>query len=277
MKITKRWLLWLLAPALLAGAARAAEAPLVLGVFPYVSRGQLMEFHAPLKQYLEQQLRRPVDMVTAPNFVDFAERTRKGDYDLVLTAPHLGRLAEVRDGYVRVAKTGHHVYGVFLARRDSGLRSVADLKGRTLMVAQPVSIVYQLAMEELRRNGLEPGRDVTVITTLTHNNSLYAPMRHESDASATGVVLWNTAEADVRAAEVEIGRTPAVPGFMLMANKRLGPALIERIRAAVFAFGKTAEGKAYLAATEFNRFEKIDDRTMKQLDPYTRVLLEPTP
>jgi phosphonate transport system substrate-binding protein len=277
MKTIKKRPLWLALLALIAGVAQAAEAPLVLGVFPYVSRGQLMEFHAPLKQYLEQQLQRPVDMVTAPNFVEFMERTRKGDYDLVLTAPHLGRLAEVRDGYVRVAKTAHHVYGIFLARQDSGIRTIADLKGKTVMIAQPVSIVYQLATEELRRHGLEPGRNVTVITALTHNNSLYAPMRHESDASVTGLVLWNTAEANVRAAEVEIGRTPGVPGFMLMASKRLAPALIERTRAAVFAFGKTPEGKAYLAATEFNRFEKIDDKTMKQLDPYTRILTERAP
>lgn len=276
MKIRKQPF-WAALLILFAGVAHAADAPLVLGVFPYVSRGQLMEYHTPLKLYLEQQLHRPVDMVTAPNFVEFAARTQKGDYDLVLTAPHLGRLAEVRDGYVRVAKTGHQVYGIFLARKDSGIRSIADLKGKTVMMAQPVSIVYQLGVEELRKHGLEPGRDVTVIGSLTHNNALYAPFRHESDASVTGLVLWDNAEPDVRAALAEIGRTPGVPGFMLMANKRLSPALVRHIQAAIFSFQKTEEGKAYFAATEFKRFEKIDDKTMKRLDPYTRVLSEPAP
>lgn len=276
MRIKKRPF-WPALLILLAGIAHATERPLSFGVFPYVSRGQLMEYHTPLKLYLEQQLQRPVDLVTAPNFAEFVARTQRGEYDLVLTAPHLGRLAETRGDYVRVAKTGHQVYGVFLTRKDSGIHRLADLKGKTIMMAQPISIVYQMGVEELRKNGLEPGKDVTIVGSLTHNNALYAPLRHESDASVTGLVLWNNAEPDVRAGLVEIGKTPGVPGFMLMAHKRLTTAQLKRIQAAVFSFQKTKEGKAYLAATEFKQFEKIDDKSMKRLDPYTRVLIEQTP
>jgi phosphonate transport system substrate-binding protein len=275
----KRTIRWIALFALIAASPvlRAAEAPLTLGVFPYVTRGQLMEFHTPLRLYLEKHLQRPVEMVTAPDFVEFMNRTQKGEYDLVLTAPHLGRLAETRDGYVRVAKTGHQVYGVFLARKDSGIRSLTDLKGKTIMMAQPVSIVYQMGVAELRKNGLEPGKDITVIGSRTHNNALYAPARKESDASVTGLVLWTNAEPDLVAQLVEIGRTHGVPGFMVMANKRVPPELVKRIQSALLEFHKTNEGKPYFDATEFKFFEKIDDKSMKQLDPYTRVLTEPAP
>lgn len=261
----------------ISGVASGAEIPLTLGIFPYVSRGQLVEYHTPLKLYLEKQLQQPVELVTAPDFAEFMARTQKGEYDLVLTAPHLGRLAETRDGYLRVAKTTHQVQGIFLARKDSGIRSLADLKGKTIMMAQPISIVYQMGVEQLRKSGLKPGQDVTVIGSRTHNNALYAPARHESDASVTGVVLWKQAEPDVRAALLEIGTTHQVPGFMLMAHKRLSPARIKRIQSAIFNFHKTNEGKFYFEITEFKHFEKIDDKTMKQLDPYTQVLTEPAP
>lgn len=257
--------------------AHGAEAPLVVGVFPYVSRGQLMELHTPLKIYLESQLRRPVDLVTAPDFVEFMNRTQKGESDIILTAPHLGRLAEKRDGYIRVAKTAHQVYGVFLTRKDSGIRSFADLKGKTIMMAQPISIVYQMGVEKLRQNGLVPGRNITVIGSRTHNNALYAPARHESDASVTGLVLWNKAEPDIRAQMMEIGKTRGVPGFMLLANKHLPPDQIKRIQSAVMTLQNTGEGRTYFEATEFKFFEKIDDKTMKRLDPYTRILTEQTP
>jgi phosphonate transport system substrate-binding protein len=124
---------------------------------------------------------------------------------------------------------------------------------------------------------LVPGKDITVIGSLTHNNALYAPVRRESDASATGFVLWDKADPEVRAQLREIGRTPAVPGFMLMANRRLPAELIKRIQSAVLGFDKTNEGKAYFSATEFKHFEKIDDKSMRQLDPYTRVLTQPAP
>jgi phosphonate transport system substrate-binding protein len=189
----------------------------------------------------------------------------------------LGRLAETRDGYVRVVKTGHEVQGIFLTRRDSGIRTLADLKGKTVMIAQPISVIYQMAVDHLQRNGLVPGKDVTVVNTRTHNNALYAPARQETDASVTGILLWNNAEESVRAELAEVGKTRAVPGFTIMANKRLSPALVKRVQTLLLDFEKTPEGKAYFKATDLKSFSKIDDKTMKSLDAYTRILTEPTP
>lgn len=262
---------------LVATFSLASDPPLTFGVFPYVSRGQLMDFHTPLKVYLESRLKRPVDLVTAPDFAEFMNRTQKGEYDLILTAPHMGRLAERRDGYVRLVKTGHEVQGVFLVRRDSGLRKLSDLKGKTIMMAQPVSAVYQMAADHLQRNGLVPGRDVTVINTGTHNNALYAPARREADASVTGTLLWNNADPVIRAELVEIDGTRRVPGFMLMANKRVPPEQVKRIQALLLDFEKTEEGKAYFNVTDLKNFDLIDDKTMKSLDPLTRVFTDPAP
>lgn len=257
--------------------AHGAEPVFVLGVFPYLSRGQLVEFHTPLKVYLETQLRRPVDLVTAPDFVDFATRTRKGEFDLILTAPHLGRLAEMRDGYQRVAMTAHEVQGVFLARKDAPIHAIADLKNRAIVIAQPTSIVYQMAVAQLKKNGLIPGKDITLIDTRTHNNALAAPVRGEADASVTTKVLWNGVDQDIRAQLEVIGATQAVPGHMVMANPRVSAAQLARIQHLLFEFKYTEQGRAYLETTGQKDFIKIDDKLMRQLDPYTRVLTEAAP
>lgn len=268
---------WIAILMLFTGLAHGAPAvpPLVFGVFPYVSPGQLMQFHNPLKIYLESKLQRPVELVTAPDFAGFMKRTQSGEYDLILTAPHLGRLAEQRDGYVRVVKTGHEVQGVFLARRDSAIRSLADLKGKQVMIAQPISIVYQMAIEHLKHIGLVPGKDVTVVTTRTHNNALYGPVQRETEASVTGILLWLNAEANVRSELLEIGRTHPVPGFTIMANKRLPPDQIKRVQALLLNFQNTPEGKTYFQDTDLLGFREIDEKTMKSLDPFTHVLTDP--
>lgn len=267
-----RRLILALVPELFALAAAAAEAPLTLGLFPYVSRGQLMEFHTPLRLYLEHKLKRPVDLVTAPDFAEFMARTRRGEYDLILTAPHMGRLAEKRDGYRRLVMTGHEVQGVFLVRREAPFLRVEDLRGRTIMIAQPISIIHQLALEHLARHNMLPGRDVTLLDTRTHNNALYAPARGEADASVTGILLWINAEPAMREAMREIGRTRPVPGFTLMAHQRLEPELVRKLRRWLLEFGATPEGQAYFQATGLKEFRPIDDKTMKSLDPYTRIL-----
>jgi phosphonate transport system substrate-binding protein len=246
---------------------------LVLGVFPYVSPAQLAAFHTPLKDYLAQSLQRPVTLVTAPDFSSFIERTSQGQYDIIITAPHLGRFAETHDGYKRLAQTGHFVQGIFLARKDSGIRTIGDLRGKTVMIAQPVSIIYQMAVHMLRENGLVPGKSVTILDSRTHNNSMYAPLRGESDASVTGTLLWQVIGKEQRDQMRVIGTTDEAPGFMVMANKRLSSRDVAEIKKLLLDFHNVPGSAPYFAATGYKRFVEIDDRVMKKLDPYTKILL----
>jgi phosphonate transport system substrate-binding protein len=253
---------------LLASPAAPAANSLTLALFPNVSRVQLVEFHTPLKRYLEAELKRPVELVTAPDFLTYARRTLAGEYDLILSAPHIGRLAEKRAGFQRLVMTGHEVQAVFLVQRESPIRELADLKGRTVMIAQPGSIIYQMAVEHLRQHGLVPGRDVTIVETGTHNNALYAPARGEADASATGILLWMNAEPALKAQLRELDRTPGTPGLTLHAHPHVEPALREKIRAALLRFPQTPEGRAYFEQTGLKGFRPIDDQSMKAIDPF---------
>jgi phosphonate transport system substrate-binding protein len=268
--------LLLLAAIVLFGAPAAFcdDKPLVLGVFPYITPGKLMQLHAPLRSYIEQTMGRPVEIVTAPNFDDFVERTRRGDYDIVLTAPHLGRLAQVRDHYIPLVHTAHHVIAVFLARKDSGIRNLGDLRGKTIMIAESTSIVSQLAVETLRRAGIEPGKDITIRPTSTHNNALYAPVRREADASVTGIVLWQKVEPDIKDQMVEIGSSKPAPGFMALANPRLTADQANRLQSALIGFPDTAEGRAYINSTGFKGFVAVTPSVLKEMDPYIAVFLD---
>lgn len=247
--------------------------PLTLGVFPYVTPVQLASFHTPLKDYLARSLQRPVSLVTAPDFESFVERTRQGQYDIIITAPHLGRLAETRDGYKRLAQTRHVVQGIFLTRKASPIQRIEDLKGKRVMVAQQVSIIYQMSEQLLREKGLVPGESVTIIETRTHNNAMQAPLRGEADASVTGTLLWRVLGEEQKGQLRVIGTTEEAPGFMLMANPRLSPQDIAILRNVLLEFHRVAGSEPYFATTGYERFDPIDDRIMKKLDPYTRVLL----
>jgi phosphonate transport system substrate-binding protein len=253
--------------------AKAGDKPeLVFGIFPYVTPAQLMEFHSPLRDYIAKSLRRPVALVTAPDFQSFADRTQQGQYDLILTAPHMGRLAETRDGYKRLVQTGHTVQGIFLARKDSDIYQIEDLKGKRLMMAQPVSLFYQMADQLLRKKGLVPGESITIVETRTHNNAMTAPLRGEADASVTGFLLWQVLGQEHKDQLRVIATTDKQPGFVLMASKRISKQDMNKLMKVLMNFHRLSEGKAYLAATGYGSFKKIDDKTMKSLDPYTRVL-----
>jgi phosphonate transport system substrate-binding protein len=249
--------------------------PLTLGVFPYVTPVQLAAFHTPLKDYLAKSLQRPVTLVTAPDFDSFVERTHLGHYDIIFTAPHLGRLAETRDGYKRLAQTSHTVQGFFLARKDSDIHKIKDLRGKTVMIAQKVSIVYQMAEHTLRENGLVPGESVTIIDTRTHNNAIQAPVRGEADASVTGKLLWYVLDDAQKGPLRVIGTTQEAPGFLVMAHPRLTAQEIKEIKKLLLDFNLKPDSKSYFTTNGFDKFQPVDGRAMKGLDPYIQIFLKP--
>ena len=93
-------------PTLPAAPAAPQGETLTLGVFPYISANQMMEQLSPLCKRIEEALGKKVILVSAPDFMSYVDRTAKGEYDLVLTAAHMGNLAEKRDGWQRVVQSG---------------------------------------------------------------------------------------------------------------------------------------------------------------------------
>ena len=75
--------------------AQPASAALSIGVLPNVSARVLLASYQPMREYFERALRQPVTIVTAPDFRAFAANSLKGEYDIVVTAPNLGRVMQL--------------------------------------------------------------------------------------------------------------------------------------------------------------------------------------
>jgi phosphonate transport system substrate-binding protein len=96
-----------------------AESPLHLGIFPYLNAHKLYRIYMPVKRELEQSLGRPVLLQTAPSYRSFLERTAAGEYDIVVTPPHLALLAEQESNYRRLARARPVLEGVIVVSRIS--------------------------------------------------------------------------------------------------------------------------------------------------------------
>jgi phosphonate transport system substrate-binding protein len=265
---------WLALCLILFSTSALAERQITLGVFPYVSASEIVNHHLPLKRYLERKTGFTYSLVTAPDFATFQERVRAGAYDLALMAPHMGRSAQVQNGYLPLARTMHNVQGVFLARKDSGLQSIKDLRGKRVMLAEPLSLIYQMAMQTLQRNGLKPGLDLTLLETKKHNNAMLAPLRNEADGAVTGNLLWEGLDPESRNQMQVIGTTPKRPGFFMMAHPRLSSAERKAITAALMDFEESPEGQSTFIAKNLKGFGPIEEGELKAMDEYTGVFSE---
>jgi phosphonate transport system substrate-binding protein len=251
--------------------ATANDGTLVFGIYPYLSPNQIAQQFKPLSDHLAAKLGRPVQMVSAPGFAEFVRRTQAGEYDIIFTSPHMGRLAQTRDGYQPAAQTGWRIEIVVLARKDGPVKSLADLKGRSLASGARLSMTYQIIDQALGRHGMALGREVRFIDTASFSNVPDAVMRGEADAGATGTILWERTPADQRDALQVIHQSEPVPGFLVMSHKRLGAQLHAALEQALFGFRNTPGSKAYFESTGQIDFRPVDEATLKRIDPYTAV------
>ena len=70
-----------------------------------------------------------------------------------------------------------------------------------------------------------------------------------------------------------IGTTDEAPGFLLMANKRLPRQDVEAIKNILLDYHNVAGSEPYFSATGYKSFQKVDDKVMRKLDPYTRTVV----
>ena len=248
-----------------------ASSRLVFGVYPYLSPTQIVTQFSPLNRHLSATLGRPMELRSAPDFARFIERTSQGEYDLIFTAPHMGRLAERRDGYVPIAQTGYQIEVIALAREDGPVKRLEDLRGRSLAIGAKMSMTYQVMSRSLAQAGLTLEQDVRFIQTASFSNVVEAVVRREADAGATGTLLWDTAPAEQRATVREIFRAEPVPGFLVLAHPRVSEADRQRIQKALIEFAGTAAGAGYFEVTRQIDFRPIDTATMERIDPFTAV------
>lgn len=142
-----------------------AQAELKVGIFP---RGPVKDTHQafkPLAAHLTQALGEEATLVVPKDFAAFWEGVSRREYDLV----HLNQFHYIKGhdefGY-RVVLANEEggqrtMRGVLLARKDSGIDKVADLKGKTVLFAgdKMAMASYIAPTALLHRQGLNAGTD----------------------------------------------------------------------------------------------------------------------
>ena len=252
--------------------------PLILGVFPYISANQMVAQLSPLVKRMEEALGRKITMVSAPGFMSYMERTTRGDYDLVITAPHMGRLAQKRDGWKLVVMSSQQTATLLLVRKDSGIEKIEDLRGGKMAVGNWRSVTYQMAEKALAEKGLTMGKDVEVVETATFSNVVQSVFLGEVAVGATPTLLWDkwihvNEEQHRQLREIFRAKKPAPPSFLVMVPPETDQEMILRLRQSLLSFNDTPEGREFLRKSQYESFLPPDQETMEQIDPYIHVLI----
>lgn len=250
----------------------AEPPPLQMGVLPYLSSERLFEYFLPMKEYLEEQMKRRIVLTTAPDFKTYVQRAARGDYDIYQTAPHFALLAEVEYGYRRVSRLTRDLNGDVIVRRADPARRIEDLRGRTVITPDALAITSMLGERLLKDHGLSPGRDYRLLRTASHNNAILTVHRGGADAAFSSVEVLEGLAPEMRRELRVLVKTRRVPHMMVMTHPRLSLADHQRLKQALLAFTRNGSGRKFFQATGYGNMGPITDADMARLRPYLQDL-----
>ena len=251
------------------GAVIAQQDALRVGIIPYLTPNVLMNLFQPLRQHLEKDLGRPVELYTASDVRSFARRTLKPDFDIVITAAHQARLAQLDGGYRPLTRFTGPLHAAVIIARNSPLNILNDLRGRRIAITDR-SILVNIVMTKILAE-LKPGdKDFEFVTVNSQNTAILSVAHGESEAAIIAHFALDQSPDDQRQAVRVIYRSEVLPNVTLLASPKLDQPLREKIRASLLGLSGSPEGAAFLERSRYQGIQNADEVFMKTLDPYLK-------
>lgn len=240
---------------------------LTMGVFPYVSTSKIIIHNNVIRKHVNNTTDYDLALVTAKNLPTYINNLKEYKYDLVFSAPHLARHVEKKYHYKRVIMTSHKIKGVYITKNTSSIRSINELKGKTISLTPAQTVIHQMVLNQFDKHGIVPGENIKVKKIKTFSNAIYDVLNGNSDVAVTGVKIWKKLPAKVKKNLRKLGETKPVSGFVILAKPDVGKQVIIDIQNSLLSFNNRSNAKPYI----FTGFKLIEDADMNSLDFHARI------
>jgi phosphate/phosphite/phosphonate ABC transporter binding protein len=248
------WLVLSVLGAAFAGRPVAAK-DLKFGFTPVLGQADERAEFEPLTSYLSGVIGRKVALYVAKNYGDLRTRMEAGEVDIGSFSP-FAYVDAVRGGKIRIIAQsvidGSATYrGIVVARKDGGLKSIADLQGKRFAFVDPKSAsgyVYPRAM--LVEKGIDPDSFFKeTIFAGDHKKVIAAVLDGRVDAGATYDGALGIAKASGMPSDnlVIIAGTDPIPHDAIAVRIGLNQALAKKIQTALVNLDKTEAGRRVIA------------------------------
>ncbi len=241
----------------LAGLATrpAAARDLKFGFTPVLGEAEMRTEFDPLTTYLSDAIGQKVVLYVAKDYGDLRTQMEAGAVDIGSFSP-FAYVDATRGGKIRIIAQsiidGTATYrGIIVARKDSGLKTVADLQGKRFAFVDPKSAsgyVYPRAM--LIEKGFDPKSYFReTIFAGDHNKVIAAVLEGRTDAGA----IYEGALAVARANGVPtenlltLASTDPIPHDAIAVRTGLDEALARKIQTALVDMDKSEAGRRVIA------------------------------
>jgi phosphonate transport system substrate-binding protein len=255
---------WLLGAALFAALPAMAQQVLRVTAIPDEAPTELARKFAPLGQYLESQLGVKVEWTPVTDYAAAVETLVNRKVDLAWFGGFTFVQASVRSAGKVIPLVQREedtkFRSVFITEADSGIKTLADLKGRSVSFGSPSSTSGHLMPRHfLLTAGIKPEADFKHLAfSGAHDATVAAVASGKVDAGALNISVWEKLVADKK---VDTGRvkvfftTPVYYDYNWSVHADMPADLREKIKRAFLALDPSNPAhKAILDLQRATRF-----------------------
>ena len=271
----------LLSCALIAfGAMSHAQTVFRVTTIPEEAATEQVRKFTPLAKYLEKRLGMPVEFTPVSDYPAAVEALVGKKVDLVWFGGFTHVQASLRSGgkVVPIAQREEDTrfQSVFIAKTDSGIRTLADMKGRQVSFGSQSSTSGHLMPRSfLLQAGLNPEKDFRRIAySGAHDATIASVVSGKVDAAALDITVWRKfvgeGKVDTKAVDV-FYTTPPYFNYNWTVHADMPAALRERVTKALLDLSPdTAEGKEILQLNRATRYIPTRAENYKGLEAAAR-------
>jgi len=236
---------WLTLLSLFGNSAPAlADGEILLGLVPAEDPSALVTDNQAIIAALEASLGMKVKPFIATDYNGVIEALRAKRLDFAMMGPFAyvlaATVAEVDPIAIPdIANQGPFYHSLIITRKDTGIHTLADLKGRTFSFVDPSSTAGHLFPKTgMLQAGLNPDRDMRAIFAGSHDASVLALLNGKVDAAAVADRLLDAVVGRGLAKRedlVVVWQSEPIPGAPAVMRRDLPEDLKLRLRAAFAA------------------------------------------
>lgn len=247
-------------------------------VHPLHNPQLLAEAYQPLVDHLNRQLagariESRIELEASRDYQAYEEKFRARGPDILLPNPWQ-TLQAMKVGYRVIAMAGdaEDFKGIFIVRKDSGIKNPADLKGKTVSYPSPTALAACIMPQYfLHQQGVDVNRDIRNAYVGSQESSIMNAYLGQSAAGATWPPPWRLFQRDhpAESAQLElIWETPPLMNNSVMLRDDVPAAVGETIRKTLLELPQIPEGQKILAGMSTARFHAADDASYAKVRDY---------
>jgi phosphonate transport system substrate-binding protein len=177
-------------------------------------------------------------------------------------------------GYHVIAKMGNDAdfRGIFLVRKDSGIKEPKDLIGRVVSYPAPTALAAAMMPQlYLHNHGVNVNKDIQNSYVGTHESSIMNVFLKQSAAGATWPPPWRVFQRThpKEAAELFVAwETETMVQNAVLARDDIPSHIVEGVRNALAHMHEDEEGRAILAAIETPSMDLAQDKDYDRVEKF---------